>query len=102
MKIQQNVSTQGRLTTTDTKTYRYPCQWDNPCYPIFLRIRIVFLVDWARKTPTPRYHNNDPDEIVRLVVYYCINGDNTLLDAKLAQLSRLDSYNTSQNGHNIE
>ena len=23
-------------------------------------------------------HNNDPDESVRLVVYYCINGDYTL------------------------
>jgi hypothetical protein len=37
-----------------------------------------------------QFHNNDPDQIVRLVVYYCINGDNTLLDQKLAQLHRLD------------
>jgi hypothetical protein len=35
--------------------------------------------------------HNDPDEIVRLVVYNCINGDNTLLDAKLEQLRTIDS-----------
>jgi len=39
----------------------------------------------------PRYQNNDPDEIMRLVVYYCINGDNTLLDDKLEQLRIFDS-----------
>ncbi|MGC1930032.1 MAG: hypothetical protein WA667_13730 [Candidatus Nitrosopolaris sp.] len=37
-----------------------------------------------------QYHNNDPDEIVRLVVYYCINGDNTLLDNKLEQLRAIE------------
>jgi hypothetical protein len=25
----------------------------------------------------PQYQNNDPNEIVRLVVFYCINGDET-------------------------
>ncbi|MFZ0511480.1 MAG: hypothetical protein WAM14_07735 [Candidatus Nitrosopolaris sp.] len=39
----------------------------------------------------PQYHNNDPDEIVRLIVYNCINGDNTLLDNKLEQLRTIDS-----------
>jgi hypothetical protein len=39
----------------------------------------------------PQYQNNDPDEIVRLVVFYCINGDNTLLDDKLEQLRSIDS-----------
>ena len=38
-----------------------------------------------------QYHNNDPEEIVRLVVYNCINGDNTLLDNKLEQLRTIDS-----------
>jgi hypothetical protein len=37
-----------------------------------------------------QYHNNDPDEIVRLVVYNCINGDNTLLNDKLEQLRTID------------
>jgi hypothetical protein len=39
----------------------------------------------------PQYQNNDPDEIVRLVVFYCIKGDNTLLDDKLEQLRSIDS-----------
>jgi hypothetical protein len=39
----------------------------------------------------PQYHNKDPDEIVRLVVYYCINGDNTILDQKLEQLRSIES-----------
>ena len=39
----------------------------------------------------PQYQNNDPDEIVRLVIFYCINGDNTLLDDKLEQLRSIDS-----------
>jgi hypothetical protein len=39
----------------------------------------------------PQYQNNDPDEIVRLVVYYCINGDNTILDQKLEQLRSIES-----------
>ena len=39
----------------------------------------------------PQYQNNDPDEIVRLVIFYCINGDNTLLDDKLEQLCTIDS-----------
>jgi len=39
----------------------------------------------------PQYQNNDPDEIVRLVVFYCMNGDNTLLDDKLEQLRSIDS-----------
>jgi hypothetical protein len=30
-----------------------------------------------------QYQNNDPEEIVKLAVYNCINGDNTLLDDKL-------------------
>jgi len=38
----------------------------------------------------PQYHNIDPDEIVRLVVYYCINGDKQPLDEKLEQLGRLE------------
>jgi hypothetical protein len=38
-----------------------------------------------------QYQNNDPDEIVRLVVFYCINGDNTLLDDKLEQLRTIAS-----------
>jgi hypothetical protein len=38
-----------------------------------------------------QYQNNDPDEIVRLVVYYCINGDNRLLDDKLEQLRNIES-----------
>ncbi len=38
----------------------------------------------------PQYHNNDPEEIVRLVVYNCINGDNTLLNNKLEQLRTID------------
>ncbi|MGC2571399.1 MAG: hypothetical protein WA364_07800, partial [Candidatus Nitrosopolaris sp.] len=50
----------------------------------------------------PRFHNTGPDEIVRYAAYWSINGDNTFLDAKLEQLSRLDSYNTLQNRHNIE
>ncbi|MFY9799265.1 MAG: hypothetical protein WAJ93_26555 [Candidatus Nitrosopolaris sp.] len=37
----------------------------------------------------PQFHN-DPDEIVRLVVYNCINGDNTLLNNKLEQLRIID------------
>jgi hypothetical protein len=37
-----------------------------------------------------QYQNNDPDEIVRLVVYNCINGDNTLLDNKLEQLHMIE------------
>ena len=37
-----------------------------------------------------QYHNNDPDEIVRLVVYNCVNGDSTLLDNKLEQLRTID------------
>jgi hypothetical protein len=37
-----------------------------------------------------QYQNNDPDEIVRLVVYNCINGDNTLLNNKLEQLRTMD------------
>jgi hypothetical protein len=39
----------------------------------------------------PQYQNNDPDEIVRLVVFYCMNGDYTLLDDKLEQLRTIDS-----------
>jgi hypothetical protein len=39
----------------------------------------------------PQYQSNDPEEIVRLVVYNCINGDNTLLDDKLEQLRTIDS-----------
>jgi hypothetical protein len=39
----------------------------------------------------PQYQNNDPDEIVRLVIFYCINGDNTPLDDKLEQLRSIDS-----------
>jgi hypothetical protein len=38
----------------------------------------------------PRYHTN-PDGIIRLAVYNCINGDNTLLDDKLEQLRTIDS-----------
>jgi hypothetical protein len=38
----------------------------------------------------PQYHNNDPEEIVRLVVYNSINGDNTLLNNKLEQLHAID------------
>jgi hypothetical protein len=39
----------------------------------------------------PQYQNNDPDEIVRLVVFYCINGDNTPLEDNLEQLRSIDS-----------
>jgi hypothetical protein len=38
-----------------------------------------------------QYQNSDPDEIVRLVVYNCINGDDTLLDNKLEQLRTIES-----------
>jgi hypothetical protein len=38
----------------------------------------------------PRYHTN-PDSIIRLAAYNSINGDNTLLDDKLEQLSTIDS-----------
>jgi hypothetical protein len=38
-----------------------------------------------------QYQNIDPDEIVRMVVYNCINGDNTLLNDKLEQLRNIDS-----------
>ncbi|MGA9153284.1 MAG: hypothetical protein WBZ36_22120, partial [Candidatus Nitrosopolaris sp.] len=38
-----------------------------------------------------QYQNNDPDEIVRWAVYWCINGDNTLLIDKLEQLRKIDS-----------
>jgi hypothetical protein len=37
-----------------------------------------------------QYQNNDPDEIVRLAVFYCFNGDNTLLDGKLEQLRSME------------
>src|SRR5215469_2396723 len=48
-----------------------------------------------------RYHAN-PDGILKLAIYNSNNGDTTFLDAKLEQLSLLDSYNNWQNGHNIE
>jgi hypothetical protein len=41
-----------------------------------------------------QFHNNSPDEIVRWAIYWSSNGDDTFLDAKLEQLSRLDSYIT--------
>ena len=49
----------------------------------------------------PQYHTN-PDAIIRLAIYNSINGDNTLLDDKLEQLRRLDSYNTWQQRHGIQ
>ena len=38
----------------------------------------------------PKYQTN-PDGIIRLAVYNCINGDSTLLDDKLEQLRTIDS-----------
>jgi len=49
-----------------------------------------------------QFHNNNPDAIVGYATYWSINGDDTFLDAKLEQLSRLESYNTWQSAHNIE
>ena len=49
-----------------------------------------------------QFHNNSPDAIVGYATYWSINGDDTFLDAKLEQLSRLESYNTWQSAHNIE
>jgi hypothetical protein len=37
-----------------------------------------------------KFHTNDPDEIMRLVAYYCINGDYKFLDDKLEQLRSID------------
>jgi ABC-type Fe2+-enterobactin transport system substrate-binding protein len=38
-----------------------------------------------------QYQNYDPDEIVRLIVYHRINGDNKILDENLEHLRLLDS-----------
>jgi hypothetical protein len=37
----------------------------------------------------PEYHIN-PDDIIRLAIFYSINGDNMLLDGKLQQLRIMD------------
>jgi hypothetical protein len=37
----------------------------------------------------PQYHIN-PDDIIRLAIFYSINGDNMLLDGKLQQLRIMD------------
>ena len=37
----------------------------------------------------PQYHRN-PGAVINCVIYYCSNGDNTLLDEKLEQLRILD------------
>lgn len=37
-----------------------------------------------------QYHHN-PGAIINCIVYYCNNGDNTLLDEKLEQLRRIDA-----------
>jgi hypothetical protein len=37
-----------------------------------------------------QYHHN-PGAVINCIVYYCNNGDNTLLDEKLAQLRMFDS-----------
>ena len=49
----------------------------------------------------PQYHQNS-DAIIWWAINGATNGNNKFLDAKLEQLSRLDSYNTWQNRHNIE
>jgi hypothetical protein len=38
------------------------------------------------------YHTN-PDEIIKLAIFNSIIGDDTLIDGKLQQLRRLDTYN---------
>jgi hypothetical protein len=40
----------------------------------------------------PQYHNYNPDAIVKWASYCSSNRDNKFLDAKLEQLTRLDSY----------
>jgi hypothetical protein len=37
-----------------------------------------------------RYHHN-PAAVINCIIYYCNNGDNTLLDEKLEQLRTFDS-----------
>ena len=38
----------------------------------------------------PQYHRN-PGAVINCIVYYCNNGDNTLLDEKLEQLRSIDA-----------
>jgi hypothetical protein len=42
-----------------------------------------------------QYHHN-PSAVVNCIIYYCNNGDNTLLDEKLEQLRNIDSRLTGQ------
>ena len=42
-----------------------------------------------------QYHRN-PGAVINCIVYYCNNGDNTLLDEKLEQLRNIDSRLTGQ------
>jgi hypothetical protein len=74
-------------------TYRPMPSMDDQIYGTCLsQETIVKLTELKRLVyKYTQFHNNGPDEIVRLVVYYCINGDNTLLDQKLAQLRSFDS-----------
>jgi hypothetical protein len=44
MKIQQNVATQGTLTTTDTKTYWCQGQWENLGYPTSWKNKRVYCI----------------------------------------------------------
>jgi hypothetical protein len=39
-----------------------------------------------------QYHRN-PSAVINCIVYYCNNGDNTLLDEKLEQLRSIDAIN---------
>jgi hypothetical protein len=38
----------------------------------------------------PQYHRN-PGAVINCIIYYCSNGDNTLLDEKLEQLRMFDN-----------
>jgi hypothetical protein len=46
------------------------------------------------------YHHN-PGAVINCIVYYCNNGDNTLLDEKLEQLRRIDAISKSDDSNSF-
>jgi len=48
----------------------------------------------------PQYHHN-PSAVINCIVYYCNNGDDTLLNEKLEQLRRIDAISKSDNSNSF-
>jgi hypothetical protein len=47
------------------------------------------------------HYHHKPVAVINCIVYYCNNGDNTLLDEKLEQLRRIDAISKSDDSNSF-